>query len=383
MADSLAILSFSKASGSSHSIVRDLEPMGYRAVVREVSSVAQLRDRLAESGPWDLAIIDWVEPGDTGLEVVSVVRRVAPTLPCILRIGNLDVLPPLDYRQPGSPELCPAGLPQLLGPMVARALERAELRRRAAEQNEMLERTRRLDSVGSLAGPMAHELNNLLTPILIAAELLAEDEEQEENRGLLDGLLASSRRAADAVRQLQMFIWGKVSEDRELDLKETMQQLMPLLRFSLPKTIKLEMTVPDDLWAIDGVPAEIFQIMMALAANAREAMAEGGTLAVECEHVVLADTALVGSVQLTPGDYVRILVRDTGTGMPADVLARAGEPFFSTKSNSTGLGLGLATCRELVTRHGGALRIDSTEGKETRVSIYFPANHSTPSSAMS
>lgn len=380
MADRMAILFFSKSPESSRGIVRDLESAGHPAVVTEASSVDQLREQLDSSERWDLLVIDWPEMTGSEREIVDLVRQRAPSLPCILRVNEDDGLPPFDFHQPGSPDLWPANLPQSLGPIVARALERSELRRLVSQQQEMIQRSRRLDCVASLAGPMAHELNNLLTPIMIAAEMLAEDERGGENQGLLDGLVESSRRAAEAVRQLQMFIWGKVTEAREMDMAETMRRLEQLLRFSLPKTIQLRMMLPDVPWTIAGDPAEIFQVMMALAANARDAMPDGGALTVECENVVIEEATRSDGTAPAPGRYVRILVADTGTGMPAEVLARAGEPYFSTKSNAKGmgLGLGLATCQGLVTRRGGAFQIESTEGEGTRVSVFLPVHRESP-----
>jgi signal transduction histidine kinase len=377
MADSLALLCYAESPAETDSMVRELERIGYQAKICTVPSVDDLQMRLSRPDDWHLVVVRRSSEIESVTNILAMIRELAPDLPCILQVAEGDETAIAAGCRPAGPELWSVGQPQLFGPLVARAIERGKLRRRVAELEDALQRTRRLDSVGTLAGAMAHELNNLLTPIMIAAELLEEDEPDSKNQGLLEGLMTSSRRAADAVKQLQRFIWGKESEIRELDVVEMMRELEKLLRFSLPKSIKLEVTVPRTPCSIKGEPAELFQVIMALAANAREAMSEGGKLTVRCEQVTYVTNPETAAQGLFPGDYVRILVSDTGPGMPPEVLARAGEPFFTTRPVGCGLGLGLATSRMLVARHGGVLHVESAAGEGTRVAVHFPAQLST------
>jgi signal transduction histidine kinase len=368
----LAVLLFADSDEVAEPIVRELERVGFRPEALRVTTADDLKMQLSVR-KWQLVVAEETVKNVAGRQALELVNEMAPGLARVLVVEQLDGERTAAFSRPEMPQLLPKNMLHLAGPTVARALDGGELQQRLMDRDAELRRTRRLDSIGSLAGAMAHDLNNLLTPILIAAELLSEDAEEGANKPLCDGLLTSSRRAADLVKNLQSFIWGRSPEFREVRPQDILDELQQLMQFTLPRTITRQVDLAPDLQPILGEPSQLVQVLMSLIANAREAMPDGGDLTVRGENVELRWQDLSAMPGLSPGPYIQLEVTDSGHGMDPETLARAGEPFFTTKPPERGLGLGLASSREIVARHGGAMKLASEAGQGTRVSLFFPA----------
>jgi signal transduction histidine kinase len=354
-------------------VLGELELAGFQINSRRVTNPEQLRGFWSEGG-WQVVLADERLDGWSGLEALELVRTIDPNVARVLRsvsLENVDVA--AASCRPGGPDLLPSGLPSLVGPVVVRALERSTLRRTVERCESELLRTRRLDSLGSLAGALVHELNNLLTPMVFSGEVLFELAGDGAHRELLEALTTGSRRAADAVKRLQNFIHGEQAEWREIRPAELLGELEKLWQLSLPKSVRRRVHAHDQLWEIRGEPALLMQIFVSLTANALDAMPRGGQLTLKGENVELETTMLVGGRELTPGSYVRFEMVDSGEGMTTDVVLRAGEPFFTTKEPGRHLGLGLAASHEIASRHGGGIEVESTPGQGTCVAVHFPA----------
>jgi PAS domain S-box-containing protein len=234
-------------------------------------------------------------------------------------------------------------------------------------------RAQRMDSIGTLAGGIAHDLNNLLAPILVSIGALEDGEADPERREDLETIRVCARRGADLVRQLLTFARGMEGRRVEVDLATVARELVRLVRDTFPKNISFQLEADDRLWEVLGDPTQLNQVMVNLCVNARDAMPAGGCLRVEVRNAELDTVWAAMNGRVKPGKYVRLRVDDTGMGIPPEVLDRIFEPFFTTKELGKGTGLGLSTTHVIVKGHGGFLNVTSEPGRGSRFDVYFPA----------
>jgi len=234
-------------------------------------------------------------------------------------------------------------------------------------------RAQRLQSIGVLAGGIAHDLNNVLTPILMTVKLLKKDRPEAERQGLLETAQASVERGAEMVRQLVAFAGGVEGQQAAVQLKHVISEVKSLLNHTLPKPVSIQVEMADDLWTVSGDATQFSQVLMNLCVNARDAMPSGGTLTIAAENTILNGNYAQTHPEAKPGPHVCITVTDTGAGMPAEVLDRIFDPFFTTKELGKGTGLGLSTALGIVKGFGGSVNVYSEVGKGTRFTIYLPA----------
>jgi PAS domain S-box-containing protein len=235
-----------------------------------------------------------------------------------------------------------------------------------------LRRTQRLASIGTLAGGIAHNLNNALAPIMMSAELLRA-EFPDTASGLLEIIQASTKRGADMVKQLLTFAKGIEGERLLLQPRHLLKEMEKLIQNTFLKEIELRTHYPKDLWTILGDATQLHQVLLNLCINARDAMPGGGTLTLAAENQEL-DAVYASTVpEAKPGRYVVWRVKDTGTGIPPEVLDRIFDPFFTTKGPDKGTGLGLSTTLGIVKSHGGFIRVSSIPGQGSTFAVYLPA----------
>jgi PAS domain S-box-containing protein len=243
--------------------------------------------------------------------------------------------------------------------------------RRALE--EQFRQSQKMEAVGQLAGGVAHDFNNILTAIHGYASLLTEGlaSESLHQHDVLE-VLRAAERGASLTRQLLAFSRQQVLAPRVLDLSESLKAIMPMVKRLIGEDIKVVVRPQSGLGHIKADPGQIEQVVLNLALNARDAMPEGGTLRLELQDVVVdgSNERLLG---LAPGDYVRLSVIDTGVGMDAATVSRVFEPFFSTKPQGKGTGLGLATVYGVVKQSGGSVHVNSELGRGSTFQIYLPA----------
>lgn len=246
--------------------------------------------------------------------------------------------------------------------------------RKRAEARER--RSQRLESIGTLAGGIAHDLNNVLTPIMMGAKLLARSRPESNRQGLIETILASAERGANMIKQLLAFAGGVEGKRESLQFGDIIDEIRAILDHTLPKTIPVEVNVAEDLWPISGDATELSQVLMNLCINARDAMPEGGDLKLSAENVVLDGNRPPSSPDLQPGPYLLVSIVDTGTGIPPQVIDQVFDPFFTTKAQGSGTGLGLSTSLGIVRGHGGTINVYSEQDKGTKFAIYLPAERS-------
>ncbi len=243
-------------------------------------------------------------------------------------------------------------------------------RRRAEEQSF---KARKMESMCRVASGVAHELNNLLTPILGYAQLGIRVLPPDNNaRGYLQEIEKAANRAADLAGQLLAFAGRQIIEPRVINLNGLLLNVDTRLRRLLGENIELVTRHGDDLWPVRVDPVQLEQVLLNLASNARDAMPEGGRLTIETRNVSIDQHYVEPGLELPPGEYVLLSVSDGGTGMTEEVMAHLFEPFFTTKEVGRGSGLGLAVCYGIVKQNGGQVLVRSEPGHGTTVRVYLP-----------
>jgi hypothetical protein len=254
--------------------------------------------------------------------------------------------------------------------------ERAEDERERVLQDQ-LNRARRLESIGQLAGGIAQDFNNTLGVILNYAEFVADELEPDaQAREDVEEIRRAAERAAALTRQLLIFSRREATTPEVLDLSEVMGGLEDLLRRALGERIEMKVNLKEGLSSIEADLGQIEQVIINLSLNARDAMPEGGRLSIEAENVELDEEYAYMHPDTEPGGYVRIKVSDTGAGMAEETLERIFDPFFSTKGEGDGLGLAMAY--GIVAGAGGRIDVYSEPGFGTTVKIHLPAATAAP-----
>ena len=242
---------------------------------------------------------------------------------------------------------------------------------KAAEQQ--LLRSQRLESIGTLAGGIAHDLNNILSPIMMSVEMLNMNSTDAESRRWLEMIRENTERGAELVKQVLTFARGMSGDRVTIQVKHIVKDLIRVLQETLPKSIQVRFEIEPELWPIDGDPTQIHQVLMNIAINARDAMPSGGTIKFKAANVIIDENYARMNIDAEPGNYVMLTVTDTGTGMAPEVAQRIFDPFFTTKEVGKGTGLGLSTTLTIVKSHGGFLNVYTEPQKGSRFSVYFPS----------
>lgn len=232
-------------------------------------------------------------------------------------------------------------------------------------------RSQRLESLGTLAGGVAHDLNNALAPVLMGMSLLKEQYPGESK--LFNMIESSAQRGTHMVRQLLTFARGAEGERVAVCPTHVVRELERLMSGSFPKNIQLQIDLREEQTAVVGDPTQLHQVLLNLCVNARDAMPGGGTLSVRVQVVALDATYARSIPDAEPGRYVALEVGDTGSGMPPEVLDRIFDPFFTTKGADKGTGLGLSTVLGIVKGHGGFVQVYSQLGEGSVFTVYLPA----------
>jgi PAS domain S-box-containing protein len=234
-------------------------------------------------------------------------------------------------------------------------------------------RAQRMESIGTLAGGIAHDLNNVLGPIIMAVDLFRLKMTDAQDLELLDTVAVSARRGADMVKQVLSFARGIDGQRTLLRPVQLLKEVQRITRDTFPKDISVHASAPEDTWNLLGDPTQLHQVLLNLCLNARDALPQGGRLSLGASNLRI-DSQFAGMhPDAQPGAYVILEVADTGTGMTPDVLEKIFEPFFTTKEIGQGTGLGLSTTLAIVRSHGGFITVDSRPGQGTKFRVHLPA----------
>ncbi|MEH2088250.1 PAS domain S-box protein [Nostoc sp.] len=244
---------------------------------------------------------------------------------------------------------------------------------------EQFFRTQRLESLGTLAGGIAHDLNNILTPILASAQLLqGKFFQDEEHSGQLLALVESNaKRGAALVKQVLSFVRGYKGEPTIIQVQYLISEIIQIAKQTFPKSIEFSTIIPEDICAIAGDTTQLHQVLMNLLVNARDALPDGGNINISVENKFIDEAYTRMNLDAKVGHYIVITVADNGIGIPPKILDRIFEPFFTTKEVNTGTGLGLSTALGIIRSHDGFIKVSSNVGRGSKFDLFLPAVEAT------
>jgi two-component system cell cycle sensor histidine kinase/response regulator CckA len=234
-------------------------------------------------------------------------------------------------------------------------------------------RSQRMESIGTLAGGIAHDLNNVLAPIMLSIQVLRNKTTNPDALSILDTLSSTAKRGSEVVKQVLTFSRGIEGERLILQPKHVIDEVVKITSETFPRMIEIRSSTSPKLWTLSADPTQIHQVLLNVFVNARDAMPYGGKIAINAENIMIDENYARMNLEARPGPYVCIAISDTGTGIPQKILDKIFEPFFTTKEVGKGTGLGLSTVLAIVKSHGGFLDVYSEVGKGTTFKVYLPA----------
>jgi CheY-like chemotaxis protein len=230
-----------------------------------------------------------------------------------------------------------------------------------------------MESIGTLAGGIAHDLNNVLTPILLSTSLLLEGERDPARLETLAAIEASATRGAEMVSHVLSFARGLDGRRAEVQVRPLVADVAKIVRDTFPKNIRFEQCLGPSLWPMEADATQIHQVLINLCVNARDAMPAGGRITVSADNVSVDDQAAALNLDAHAGPHVKLEISDTGSGIAPQIIHKIFDPFFTTKAIGKGTGLGLATSLVIVKSHGGFIEVQSESGVGTRFCVFLPA----------
>src|SRR6266850_6545939 len=247
-------------------------------------------------------------------------------------------------------------------------------------EKKMLElqllQAQRMNSLGALAGGIAHDLNNVLAPVLMGVQLLRTKPHDPSNEWVFDTIETSARRGSGLAKQILTFARGLGRERSPVQIRHLIRELEGVLQQTFSKGITIVADVPKDLWTIHADPTQLHQVMLNLSINARDAMGDDGLLTITAANMVLDRSFAATHPEAKTGAYVAVRITDTGGGIPSDIVGQIFEPFFTTKEVGKGTGIGLSTSLAIIKGHSGFIDVQSQAGKGTSFTVYLPATES-------
>ena len=323
----------------------------------------------------DAVVLDTGRPGGFDLSALDALRGAAgDRIPIVILANDGDEEMVHEAMQRGAQDYLISDRVNidLLVRSVRYARERLEWRRESRRQEAELLQAQKMEAIGRLAGGVAHDFNNVLAAIFGYSDLLLEQfTDDDPRRADIQEIRRSAERAAALTRQLLAFSRKQIMLPRVLNLNDVVAGLQKLLARLVGEDIILEVGGPMDLWPVRADPGQMEQVLMNLAANARDAMPEGGRLSIATANVdVQPDPRQRPGLEA--GAYVTLTVADNGSGVADDIREHMFEPFFTTKDQGKGTGLGLATVYGIVKQSGGSVYVESEEGTGTRFIVYLP-----------
>jgi two-component system cell cycle sensor histidine kinase/response regulator CckA len=368
----LAALIIEDSEPDAELLLRALGRGGF-AVTHECVETAPAFIAALDRKAWDLVLSDFAVPSLSAFAAIEIVRERGLDLPFIIVSGTMGEEAATAGMRAGARDfITKANLSRLL-PAIERELHEVETRKANRRLEEQLRQAQKMEAIGRLAGGIAHDFNNLLSVIIGYTNLLIDQLMREDPmRAELEEVQGAANRAATLTRQLLAFSRQQVQEPKILDLNQVTAGMERMLRRLLAEDVELTLERAPRLGSIQADRGQLEQVLMNLFVNASDAMPNGGEMSIVTRDVELDPGDAARRIDVQPGSYVMLSVRDTGEGMDQATQARVFEPFFTTKSLNKGTGLGLSTVFGIVHQSGGHIVIESELGRGTTFEVYLP-----------
>jgi len=353
-------------------MIAELKRVGFKFQWERVQSEADFLARLDDG--YDLILSDYSMPGFTGLRALELLKeRTDLDIPFIIISGTIGEETAVGAIKDGAADYLLKDRIGRLGPAVSRALREVEERRDKKRLQAQFLEAQKMEVIGQLAAGVAHDFNNVLAVIMGYSDLIETDLGPDHPlQRYTDEIRQAARRATSLTRQLLIFSRKETIQPEMLDLNDVVISMDKLLRRLVDENVELTIECRKGLGQIKADSGYIWQVLMNLVVNARDAMFEGGRLVVQTGAQTITEANPQAQGGVPPGEYVTLSVSDTGTGMSSAVKTRLFEPFFTTKPAGKGTGLGLATCQTIVRQIGGYIDVDSELGRGSTFRVYFP-----------
>jgi two-component system cell cycle sensor histidine kinase/response regulator CckA len=355
-------------------MIRTLTQGGYDVRHQRVDSAETLLASLGEAN-WDIVLSDYSIPGFSGTAALALIREKGLDVPFVFVSGTIGEEIAVNAMRFGAQDyIMKSNLRRLL-PAIERELRESQIRRDHKNIEQRMRQLEKFEAIGRLAGGIAHDFNNVIGAIMGWAEL-GEGEVAADSRAAkyFHQIRSHSERAAGLTRQLLAYARRQILEPRNIDLNQVVDDTAVLLEKLLGEHIEVTSHLDPGLKAVRADRSQLEQVFINLCVNARDAMPKGGRLQVITSNVELDEEYCRRHVYGRPGNYVRLTVSDTGTGMDQATIDQIFEPFFTTKEIGKGTGLGLATALGVVNQHGGSIEVLSELGKGTSFHVYLPVS---------
>ena len=353
-------------------LVRELTRGGYELTYERVETGNAMADALAQR-TWDLVLCDYAMPQFGALDAVRLLAKASLDLPFIVVSGSVGEEAAVEAMREGAHDFLFKDKLTRMIPVVERELREAARRAQHRDVETRLRQMEKMEALGQLTGGIAHDFNNILAVIIGTTELVAAIVPGDpKTLAMLKQIDESAERGAQLVQRLLAFARKRPLETRVIDLNATVERATSMLERTLGEHIVVESTLSDDLWPALADPSQLEDAILNLAVNARDAMPKGGRLLIETSNVHLDESYATQNADVVAGDYALIIVTDSGTGMPPEVVEHAFEPFFTTKEVGRGTGLGLSMVYGFVKQSGGHVKVYSEVGHGTSIKLYLP-----------
>jgi signal transduction histidine kinase len=375
----LRVLHIEDNEDDSALILRALRKNNFEVESVLVDTSSDLQDALNGQG-WDIVLSDHSMPNFDGLSALQQVAKHDPDLPFILVSGAVGEEVAVQLMREGAKDYIMKDHLGRLAPAVERELADSEVRREknvVKQQKHELEaqlwQAQKMEAIGTLAGGIAHDFNNILTAIIGYSQLAEMDlAELPETKRKVSEVIKAGNRAKELVQHILTFSRQSEEDKNQLEIHLIVKEALKLLRASTPSTIEFKQDISTDSGCINANSTRIHQVIMNLCTNAYHAMSEGGgVLTVSLCSVRLALGELAGQDNPS-GSYVKLSVGDTGCGISESIFAKIFDPYFTTKAQGVGTGLGLSLVMGIIKSHDGYITLQSEEGKGTTFNVYFP-----------
>jgi two-component system, cell cycle sensor histidine kinase and response regulator CckA len=368
----LRVLMIEDSEDDAALLLHGLTKGGYEVQSVRVETPSALQSALTGQA-WDVVISDYAMPHFSGPDALRLLRSRDADLPFLFVSGTIGEETAVAALQEGAQDYLMKGNLKRLVPAIQRALREREDRRKRKLMEAQVQQLQKFEAIGKLAGGIAHDFNNVMGAVLGWAEVGCEEAPAGSNlRERFQKIRDQAHWGARLTSQLLAFARRQVLQPQNLDLNALVLEGTSLLRRVIGEQIEVKILAAPDLPVTLADPAQIEQVLMNLCLNARDAMPEGGRLIIETQVADVGEEYCRLHPYARPGNYVLLIVSDTGVGMDAATAARIFEPFFTTKETGKGTGLGLATVYGVVKQHDGFIHLYSEPGMGTTFRVYLP-----------